>query len=164
MRTALDADALRRTPALLALPTNARPDDDGSVLARRPATDTAPEVTYRRGAEDNLLIELVLGLGDAYLGAPAATPLDPRHRLVTTKYNPGRIWTAEGESSRRGRARRRAGTGPRGARCTPPGSCSPELHVISAEASRRAGVASGTALRRLHRSPVTACGHLRKIE
>ncbi|MGH2841171.1 MAG: 5-oxoprolinase/urea amidolyase family protein, partial [Solirubrobacteraceae bacterium] len=28
---------------------------------------------------------LVLGLGDVYLGAPVATPLDPRHRLVTTK-------------------------------------------------------------------------------
>ncbi|MFE1318680.1 urea carboxylase [Kitasatospora phosalacinea] len=39
---------------------------------------------------------LVLGLGDVYLGAPAATPLDPRHRLVTTKYNPARTWTAEG--------------------------------------------------------------------
>ncbi|MFF3313548.1 urea carboxylase [Streptomyces sp. NPDC002952] len=38
---------------------------------------------------------LVLGLGDVYLGAPVATPLDPRHRLVTTKYNPARIWTAE---------------------------------------------------------------------
>ncbi|WP_254127052.1 carboxyltransferase domain-containing protein [Aquihabitans sp. G128] len=38
---------------------------------------------------------LVLGLGDVYLGAPLATPLDPRHRLVTTKYNPARTWTAE---------------------------------------------------------------------
>ncbi|HWF51524.1 MAG TPA: urea carboxylase [Solirubrobacteraceae bacterium] len=38
---------------------------------------------------------LVLGLGDVYLGAPVATPLDPRHRLVTTKYNPARTWTAE---------------------------------------------------------------------
>jgi urea carboxylase len=37
----------------------------------------------------------VLGLGDVYLGAPVATPLDPRHRLVTTKYNPARTWTAE---------------------------------------------------------------------
>jgi urea carboxylase len=36
---------------------------------------------------------LVMGLGDVYLGAPVATPLDPRHRLVTTKYNPARIWT-----------------------------------------------------------------------
>ncbi|TQL66438.1 urea carboxylase [Nocardioides albertanoniae] len=38
---------------------------------------------------------LVLGLGDVYLGAPVSTPLDPRHRLVTTKYNPARTWTAE---------------------------------------------------------------------
>ena len=38
---------------------------------------------------------LVLGLGDVYLGAPVATTLDPRHRLVTTKYNPARTWTAE---------------------------------------------------------------------
>ncbi|RYD34409.1 MAG: urea carboxylase, partial [Verrucomicrobiaceae bacterium] len=38
---------------------------------------------------------LVLGLGDVYLGAPVAVPMDPRHRLVTTKYNPARTWTAE---------------------------------------------------------------------
>jgi urea carboxylase len=38
---------------------------------------------------------LVLGLGDVYLGAPVAIPTDPRHRLVTTKYNPARTWTPE---------------------------------------------------------------------
>ncbi len=38
---------------------------------------------------------LTLALGDVYLGAPVATPLDPRHRLVTTKYNPARTWTPE---------------------------------------------------------------------
>lgn len=38
---------------------------------------------------------LVLGLGDVYLGAPVATPVNPAHRLVTTKYNPARTWTAE---------------------------------------------------------------------
>jgi len=38
---------------------------------------------------------LVLGLGDVYLGAPVATPVDPRHRMVTTKYNPARSWTPE---------------------------------------------------------------------
>jgi urea carboxylase len=38
---------------------------------------------------------LVLGLGDVYLGAPVAIPLDPRHQLVTTKYNPARTWTPE---------------------------------------------------------------------
>ena len=37
----------------------------------------------------------MLGLGDVYLGAPVATPMDPRHRLVTTKYNPARTWTPE---------------------------------------------------------------------
>src|SRR3546814_10315520 len=36
-----------------------------------------------------------MGLGDVYLGAPVATPIDPRHRLVTTKYNPARTWTPE---------------------------------------------------------------------
>jgi urea carboxylase len=38
---------------------------------------------------------MVLGLGDVYLGAPVATPYDPRHRLVTTKYNPARPWTPQ---------------------------------------------------------------------
>jgi len=38
---------------------------------------------------------LVLGLGDVYLGAPVAVPIDPRHRLVTAKYHPARTWTAE---------------------------------------------------------------------
>lgn len=38
---------------------------------------------------------LVMGLGDVYLGAPVAVPLDPCHRLVTTKYNPARTWTPE---------------------------------------------------------------------
>jgi len=36
---------------------------------------------------------LVLGLGDVYLGAPVATPLDPRHRWSppnTTRHAPGR--------------------------------------------------------------------------
>ncbi|MCW2622814.1 MAG: Urea carboxylase [Frankiales bacterium] len=36
---------------------------------------------------------VVIGLGDVYLGAPVAVPLDPRHRLVTTKYDPPRTWT-----------------------------------------------------------------------
>jgi urea carboxylase len=39
--------------------------------------------------------DLVRGLGDVYLGAPVATPLDPRHRRVTTKYNPARTCTPE---------------------------------------------------------------------
>jgi urea carboxylase len=39
---------------------------------------------------------MVLGLGDVYLGAPCAVPVDPRHRMQTTKYNPARTYTAEG--------------------------------------------------------------------
>lgn len=39
---------------------------------------------------------LVLGLGDVYLDAPCAVPLDPRHRLLSSKYNPARTFTAEG--------------------------------------------------------------------
>ena len=38
---------------------------------------------------------LTVGLGDVYLGAPVAVPLDPIHRLVTTKYDPARTWTPE---------------------------------------------------------------------
>ncbi len=51
-----------------------------------------PEAVFRTVFEASYL---VMGLGDVYLGAPVATPLDPRHRLVTTKYNPARTWTAE---------------------------------------------------------------------
>ena len=51
---------------------------------------------HRAGQGDRLSARyLVMGLGDVYLGAPVATPLDPRHRLVTTKYNPARTWTPE---------------------------------------------------------------------
>ncbi|MDQ8036032.1 MAG: carboxyltransferase domain-containing protein, partial [Pedobacter sp.] len=39
---------------------------------------------------------MILGLGDVYLGAPCAVPVDPRHRLMTSKYNPARTYTAEG--------------------------------------------------------------------
>ena len=39
---------------------------------------------------------MVLGLGDVYLGAPCAVPLDPRYRLVVPKYNPARMLTPEG--------------------------------------------------------------------
>jgi urea carboxylase len=53
--------------------------------------DSVAEV-HRIAFEANYL---VLALGDVYLGAPVATPVDPRHRLVTTKYNPARTWTPE---------------------------------------------------------------------
>jgi urea carboxylase len=39
---------------------------------------------------------MVLGLGDVYLGAPCAVAIDPRHRLLGSKYNPARTFTAEG--------------------------------------------------------------------
>lgn len=39
---------------------------------------------------------LVLGLGDVYLGAPCAVPVNPMHRLVTSKMNPARTFTHEG--------------------------------------------------------------------
>lgn len=39
---------------------------------------------------------LVLGLGDVFLGAPCATPLDPRHRFLGSKYNPSRSFTPNG--------------------------------------------------------------------
>ena len=58
----------------------------GSTASTRSTTSTGSCSTRRY---------LVLGLGDVYLGAPVATPLDPRHRLVTTKYNPARTWTPE---------------------------------------------------------------------
>jgi urea carboxylase len=39
---------------------------------------------------------LVLGLGDVYLGAPCAVPVNPMHRVVTAKMNPARTFTHEG--------------------------------------------------------------------
>ena len=53
-----------------------------------PSVDDVKRIVFAAGY-------LVMGLGDVYLGAPVATPLDPRHRLVTTKYNPARTWTPE---------------------------------------------------------------------
>lgn len=39
---------------------------------------------------------LVLGLGDVFMGSPCTIPLDPRHRLFGTKYNPSRSFTPRG--------------------------------------------------------------------
>jgi urea carboxylase len=39
---------------------------------------------------------MCLGLGDVYLGACCAVPVNPLHRMVTTKYNPARTFTQEG--------------------------------------------------------------------
>jgi urea carboxylase len=38
---------------------------------------------------------MVLGLGNVFLGAPCAVPVDPRHRLVVPKYNPARLHTPD---------------------------------------------------------------------
>ena len=46
---------------------------------------------------------LVVGLGDVYLGAPVAVPLDPRHRLVIDQVRPG----AHLDAAERRRHRRR---------------------------------------------------------
>ena len=39
---------------------------------------------------------MCVGLGDVYLGACCAVPINPLHRLVTSKYNPARTYTQEG--------------------------------------------------------------------
>eukprot|EP00928_Gymnodinium_smaydae_P028477 TRINITY_DN21707_c0_g1_i3.p1 TRINITY_DN21707_c0_g1~~TRINITY_DN21707_c0_g1_i3.p1 ORF type:complete len:1080 (-),score=157.08 TRINITY_DN21707_c0_g1_i3:101-3340(-) len=39
---------------------------------------------------------MVFGLGDVYLSAPCAVPVDPRTRLLSSKYNPARTYTPEG--------------------------------------------------------------------
>ncbi|MDT4904581.1 MAG: urea carboxylase [Pseudonocardiales bacterium] len=54
------------------------------LRSRSDVFDVLTEATY-----------LVVGLGDVYLGAPVAVPIDPRHRLVTTKYDPARTWTPQ---------------------------------------------------------------------
>jgi urea carboxylase len=39
---------------------------------------------------------MCMGLGDVYLGACCATPVDPRDRVVVPKFNPARTYTQEG--------------------------------------------------------------------
>src|SRR2546426_9010526 len=70
------------------------------MIRRPPRSTLFPYTTLFRSVDDvhRIVFDasyLVVGLGDVYLGAPVATPLDPRHRLVTTKYNPARTWTPE---------------------------------------------------------------------
>ncbi|KAG6358068.1 hypothetical protein INS49_013952 [Diaporthe citri] len=45
---------------------------------------------------------LVLGLGDVFMGSPCSVPLDPRHRLFGTKYNPSRSYTPRNSVGIRG--------------------------------------------------------------
>ena len=106
------ADALEVPTRILHLPLSF--DDPATRLAIekymqsvRPDAPWCPSnlefIRRINGLEDEAAVRrivfdasyLVLGLGDVYLGAPVATPLDPRHRLVTTKYNPARTWTPE---------------------------------------------------------------------
>jgi urea carboxylase len=63
--------------------------DNIEFIRRANGLDSADDV-YRTVFDASYF---VYGLGDVYLGAPVATPIDPRHRLVTTKYNPARTWT-----------------------------------------------------------------------
>jgi urea carboxylase len=74
--------------------TSVRPDapwcpDNVEFIRRINGLDTREEVFEVVTSAEYL----VVGLGDVYLGAPVAVPLDPRHRLVTTKYDPARTWT-----------------------------------------------------------------------
>lgn len=66
--------------------------DNVEFVARCNGLGSPEEVVAYHTASQHL----VLGLGDVYLGAPCAVPLDPRYRLVVPKYNPTRVWTPEG--------------------------------------------------------------------
>ena len=80
--------------AMIRYQTSVRPDapwcpDNVEFIRRVNGLATRDEVFEIVAAASYL----VVGLGDVYLGAPVAVPLDPRHRLVTTKYDPARTWT-----------------------------------------------------------------------
>lgn len=64
------------------LPSNVRFLEELNGLAKGDLGDMLSEAEF-----------LILGLGDVYLGSPCAVPLDPRHRLMGTKYNPSRSFT-----------------------------------------------------------------------
>ena len=66
--------------------------DNVQFVARCNGLESIDQViTYLQATQ-----HLVIGLGDVYLGAPCAVPLDPRYRLVVPKYNPARMYTPEG--------------------------------------------------------------------
>lgn len=66
--------------------------DNVEFVARCNGLDSVDTVgEYLRRSE-----VLVIGLGDVYLGAPCAVPLDPRYRMSAPKYNPARTFTPEG--------------------------------------------------------------------
>ena len=66
-------------------------DVEAIVGGQSDPLSSANNTTTRTGAEF-----LVVGLGDVFLGSPCAVPLDPRHRLFGTKYNPSRSFTPQG--------------------------------------------------------------------
>jgi urea carboxylase len=66
--------------------------DNVEFVARCNGLKSVKEVKEYNSATQHL----VIGLGDVYLGAPCAVPLDPRYRLIVPKYNPARMWTPEG--------------------------------------------------------------------
>jgi urea carboxylase len=66
--------------------------DNMEFVARCNALEGVEEVIKHHTSTQHM----VLALGDVYLGAPCAVPLDPRYRLVVPKYNPARVWTPEG--------------------------------------------------------------------
>ena len=66
--------------------------DNVQFVARCNGLESLDQViTYLQATQ-----HLVIGLGDVYLGAPCAVPLDPRYRLAVPKYNPARMNTPEG--------------------------------------------------------------------
>ena len=65
------------------------------TISNSSVASTASTMSMRSIGSSMTRVIWYSGLGDVYLGAPVATPLDPRHRLVTTKYNPARTWTPE---------------------------------------------------------------------
>lgn len=67
------------------------PDNMEFVAKANDLTDIDEVIDYFLSTE-----YLVIGLGDVYLGAPCAVPLDPRYRMVVPKYNPARTRTPEG--------------------------------------------------------------------
>ncbi|VUC29470.1 unnamed protein product [Clonostachys rosea] len=65
------------------LPSNTK------FLAELNGLDTVADLMYEASF-------LVLGLGDVFMGSPCAVPIDPRHRLFGSKYNPSRSFTPRG--------------------------------------------------------------------
>ncbi|CAH0054156.1 unnamed protein product [Clonostachys solani] len=65
------------------LPSNTK------FLAELNGLDTVADLMYEASF-------LVLGLGDVFMGSPCTVPIDPRHRLFSSKYNPSRSFTPRG--------------------------------------------------------------------